>query len=1011
MKKLLLGAIGVLTAFSAMADLNGNGFYRLQNGLTKRYIYLLDDKGKVDMSTTSADVGALNLYLGFTKASTDPSTVFYLENQGGSEYNVGGQGTDLYSFLGSFLKIIKGKKIDGQQGYLAYASKQGMTKYLGDIRSDMGAEKGYPSADAEGDCRYWYIHPMSTSDDNYFGIAPTLTAGGKYYHTLYAGFPMSAYSAGVKFYVVSRVEPTYGVAVISEVTGKIPAGTPVIVECANPLATDNRLTVGPEGANTTIPQNYLTGTYFDNDDPVHYNRTPYDKTYMRSLGVVDGKLAFVKGNYDFMPRNEAVLKLPDTDCASVDQYKIMTEAEFNEYVSAIGDVVPDGYYRIQNAGTQRYAYMLDNSGSATDVAAMQLYSGLLQANSDPASVMYAYRPANGSSLERNISSQSADTKDLFGGSLSLSVASVAPGNVTYNMATGAGTLGDSATSGDKGSMAVGVSGDAAAWKFNAITNDGDNHFGVAPTVTAGGKYYQPFMAGFNVAAYSEGVKFYTVTKIDSDFGIIVLNPVDGVIPAGTPVIVECQNPLAASNRLTVGATGNAADVSGNMLSAVYYDISESGHNNSTAYDASIMRSLTAVNGKLAFAAANLASVPRNQAYISLTTEEQKKVAEYSVMTVEDYNTYLDEINGIQEGYYRMQNAATDRIVYLMDDKASLADFETSDLRAFQLKGDKEDAVCDPATVFSFSRVSSAVAVPEWNFTTQNTSFSEMLSVNMKLMPAGEVDGTKVYDAYAEKDGKTFYFGDSTGGSGGESQLTTSQSAVSHQWKLNAVDAEDDENYFGIVPTVSVGGKYYRPFMAAFPFTPCSDGMKVYYISKIDAEYKAMVLKEISGVVPAGEPVIVECQSDVASDNRVDLLEESGVGNYGDNVLKGVLFESGIRGHLNRTQFDKDSMRVLGAEDGKLMYIKADLRHVPRNQAYIQLDGDDQLAVDGYKVLTEQEYIDLSGVTVIPEDSMVDVYSLDGTLVRANMHKTEVQSLPQGFYIIRSGKASEKMYVK
>lgn len=1011
MKKLLLGSIGVFAAFTAMADLNGDGFYRLQNGLTKRYIYMLDDKGKVDVQTSSADVGALNLYLGFTKASTDPSTVFYIENHSGNEYNVGGQGTDLYSFLGSYLKILKGKKIDGQQGYLAYASKQGMTKYLGDIRSDMSAEKGYPSVDAEGDCRYWYIHPMTTTDENYLGVAPTLTAGGKYYHTLYAGFPMGAYSEGVKFYVVSRVEPAYGVAVISEVTGKIPAGTPVIVECANPLATDNRLTVNPDGGDANIPNNYLAGTYFNNDDPVHYNRTPYDKTNMRSLAVVDGKLAFVKGNYDFLPRNEAVLKLPDADCASVDQYKVMTEAEFNEYVSVIGDVVPDGYYRIQNAGTQRYAYMLDNNGTATDAAALQLYSGLLKASSDPASVMYAYRPANGSVFGRNISSQSADTKDLLGGQLSLSIASDAPGNVTYYIATDAGRLGDTATFGEKGRMEVGVSGNAAAWKFNVISNDGDNHFGVAPTVTAGGKYYHPFMAGFNVAAYSEGVKFYTVTKIDSDLGVVVLNPVEGVIPAGTPVIVECENPLATGNRLTVGATGNAADVSGNLLTAVYYDISESGHNNSTAYNATVMRSLTSVNGKLAFAAADFASVPRNQAYIALTTEEQKKVAQYSVMTLEDYNEYLDEINGIQEGYYRMQNATTGRILYLMDDKASLADIETSDLRAFQLKGGKENAVCDPATVFSFSKVSPAVAIPEWNLTSQNSSVTQMLSSGVKLMPAGEVDGDKVYDAYAVKDGKTFYFGDATGGSSGESQMTTSQSAVGHQWKLNAVDAGDDENYFGVTTTVSAAGKFYRPFMAAFPFRPSSNGVKVYYINKLDAENKALVLKEITGVVPVGEPVIIECESDATSDNRLDLLEDTGVGRYGDNVLKGVLFESGIRGHYNRKPFDKASMRVLGAEDGKLMYVKADLRYVPRNQAYIQLDGEDQLAVDGYEVLTEKEYFDRNSVTVIPEESMVDVYSLEGTLVRGNMPKANVLSLPQGFYILRSGKASEKMYVK
>ena len=1011
MKKFLLGAIAALTALSAMADLNGDGYYRLQNALTKRYVYLLDNKGKVDVQTSSADVGALQLYKNLSRAISDPSTIFLLTNAGGYDHNVAGQGTDLYSFLGSYLKIRKAKNYDGQQAYYAYATKSSLSRFLGDIRSDFDMDEGYPSADGSGDNRLWYIHPMNTSGENYFGITPSLTAGGKYYHTLYAGFPVSASSSGVKFYVVSRVEPEYGVVVISEVSGKIPSGTPVIVECASPVADSNRLNVNPDGQTANVSSNLLKGTYFDNSEATHYNRTPYDKNTMRSLAVVDGKLMFVKGNYDFMPRNEAVLQLPTPECADIERLKVMTEAEFSDYVASIGEVVPDGYYRLQNASTRRYAYIADNRGNDLDASSIQLFSNLLKASSDPASVMYAYRPAAGGSLQRNISSQSVDTKDFLGGPLSISIASDTPGNVTYYVSTVSGKLGDSAASGDKGQMTVGMSGNAAAWKFNAISNDGDNHFGVAPTLTAGGKYYQPFMAAFPVAAYSDGVRFYTVSKIDSELGVMVMNEVSGVIPAGTPVIVECAGPLAAGNRLTVGATGSAADVAGNLLGAVYLDNTDTGHSNATSYNASSMRSLAVIDGKLTFAPANITTVPRNQAFITLTTDDQKKIAQYSVMTKDEYDDYLDELAGLGEGYYRMQNTTTGRYVYMIDNKASISNPETSDFRAFQLYADKSQSVSDPASVFSFTKVPSAAAIPDWNLTSQNASFTDMLSYPVKMMPVDEQNGSKIFDAYIIKDEVTFHLGDANGGTAGDSHLTTSESAAGKLWKLNAVDAADDANFFGVAPSVSADGKYYQPFFAEFPFEPYSEGMKVYYVNKIDADYQVMVLSEITGIVPARTPVIIECTGASASDNRLDLAHGRVVGDYRDNLLKGVWYESRVSGHLNRTPFDKTSMRVLGVLDGKPAFVKGTVNFVPRNQAYIQLADDNHLAVDGYKLLTREEYIALAGVNEIAADSVVDVFSLNGTEVCTGISRPEVNNLPQGFYILRSGNATEKVFVK
>lgn len=346
MKKILLSAAIALSALSAFAELGDDGYYRVQNAVTKRYAYLLDDKGKFDPATTSADVLALDLFSDFKLSSSDPSTVFYINkvNVAGSNrsYNIAGQGTSLYKFLSEYMKIQPGKKINDQQAYYAYASKSGFTKYLGDLELDLSEKRGYPSVDAKGDNRLWYIHPVDASkDDAYFGIAPSQTAGGKYYYPLYAGFPFSAYSEGVKFYIVYEVNPYAGVVALKEAKGVIPAGTPVIVECSHPLPSDNRLDIGSNGAAANVGGNLLKGVYFDNPMNTHYNRKAYDKKTMRVLTVKDGKLTFGVGNYDFLPRNQAYLQLTNADQYNISNYEILFEDDYEDKWGAVEAIAVD----------------------------------------------------------------------------------------------------------------------------------------------------------------------------------------------------------------------------------------------------------------------------------------------------------------------------------------------------------------------------------------------------------------------------------------------------------------------------------------------------------------------------------------------------------------------------------------------------------------------------------------------------------------------------------------------
>lgn len=998
-------------AVGAMAELNGDGYYRVQNALTKRYAYLMDNRGSFDPQTTSADVQALHLYSGFVRASSDPASVFYLNNVNGSSYNIAGQGTSLYGFLGEYLKIIKGKSIDGIQSYYAYASKSGFTKYLGDIRSDLSSERGNPSVDAKGDDRLWYIDAISnTGDNNYFGIAPTLTAGGKYYYPFYAGFPFAAYSSDMNFYVVSRIEPEFGVVVISRLSGNVPASTPVIVECANPLATDNRLTIGPSGSNASVPSNYLRGVYFDNDMKTHYNRTPYDKNTMRSLAVENGKLVFSKGDYEFCPRNQAYLLLPNAAACAVDTYQIMTDSEFDAYVDELTKLNPDGYYRMQNTQTKRYAYLLDNTGSQTDVNAIQMYSDLVKANSDPASVLYMSKPANGGIYDRTIAAQGTSSQTIFGKTLTIKPSEVVDGLQSFTVNNGGGFLGDKVSYAGHGQTTLGDQGENTNWWFKSMSTDSDNYFGIAPTVTAGGKYYHPFMAGFPVSGSSAGIKFYIVTKINAELEVMVLKAVDGVIPAGTPVIVECENPLASDNRLVVGAQGTPADVSGNQLKAVYYDITDVGHANHTAYDAKTMRSLTSVDGKLMFAPGNMQYVPRNEAYIALATEGQKAIGNYNVLTEEEYDSYVESLKDMMpDGFYRMQNVATGRSVILVDNKASVSASDDSDLGAFRLSGDFDKNVSDPASVFSFASRSTSTEVPFWVVSSQNTSVAGTLGTNIRLLPAGESDGKPVFDAYIIVNGVKVHLADSGSMSDEDATLTSNTTGKNSKWWLNSVEDESTDNYFGVTPSIEVNGKYYCPFIADFPFEPASEGVKTYVIDRVDVAHKQIIRKEVKGTIIAQMPVILECESPAASDNRLRVGIGQSIASIAYNRLKGVWFDNTEDGHVNFTARD-DSMRSLVSKDGKLMFVKSDEDVLPRNQAYMLLSGDRELAIDEYEVLTEDEYTGTHGVNVIPEDGMVDVYHIDGTLVKTSVLKSEVNELPAGLYLLKCGETCEKYLV-
>lgn len=349
MKKSIILSILALASFSAYADYNGTGYYRVKNYKTDRWISVTDNKGSIDYGSTSADVEAIRLRRNYDVVQSDPASVLYMYAVG-SQYQIETQGTGIHNIINYYLNLRKSNKVADGQLYFAYGTKSGLDKYLGDGWFTQRGDNGKCVTNADGDYRKWLIEPITDDGDNFFGVCPQkmvtyhkynptydtdwVENNGKYYTTMYGSFPFSTYSPGVKAFYLKGVHGD--MALLQELTGTVAANTPVVFECSTPDAETNRLHIG--GTADTVKDNKLTGVYFcftDENIPNHLNYVKYDPATMRVLGVCkDGSLGFITASgLDYIPANSAYLKVAS---GTPSEIRIVNE---DEYLSGVDEII------------------------------------------------------------------------------------------------------------------------------------------------------------------------------------------------------------------------------------------------------------------------------------------------------------------------------------------------------------------------------------------------------------------------------------------------------------------------------------------------------------------------------------------------------------------------------------------------------------------------------------------------------------------------------------------------
>lgn len=307
MKKTITAILASAVALSASALIEGDGFYRVQNYMSGRYIYVLDDKGELNFQATTAELGAIQLWKDYSRAISDPSTVIYVKDLDGKgrTYDLQTQGTGVKAIIDYPVTIYLNNKNLGI--YSVYGSNSGMVRYIGDATEE-DDDRGYVTSIGNSNYHRWYFYPMTTDDSNYFGLAPEFKEGDDYFGSIYADFPFTFYSEGITAYYVSEVGENS--VNLVEIEGTVPRATPIVFKCTSESAADNRLKLGGEAK--AIDGNLLKGVYFNNTSLLHKNLTPNDPATVRVLGLMsDGSLGFVTSKDQYLPRNKAYVTVPE----------------------------------------------------------------------------------------------------------------------------------------------------------------------------------------------------------------------------------------------------------------------------------------------------------------------------------------------------------------------------------------------------------------------------------------------------------------------------------------------------------------------------------------------------------------------------------------------------------------------------------------------------------------------------------------------------------------------------
>lgn len=375
--KFLMVFLTLAVALPAMAQISGDGYYRVRNASTSNYIAIANDKFNYTTVISTAGGGLSSFFFDNSNAvrralicagkylSTDihmvndpdivlPGALIYAVGQyedsdNDNDYNLIGQGTSLltltsgtypgttrFTFSNRYINIKRSSGTGANTLYIASIHLKDDSgtgnlglRYFVDDNGTFAINESSSATNAK-----WYVEKVT-----HFNVQPEVELNGKWYTTLKVPFAFTLSGSVEKAYAITTV--SNGILAYQEITGTIPAGTPVLLQCGSPNAADCQLiptgmpkfTAPDSSVEASAPvadesssytgTNLLGGTYYCNTDG---NLTFETKSGTSSFAATDttaasgkfvigkdanGKLGFITatGNVEgnVMPANKAWL--------------------------------------------------------------------------------------------------------------------------------------------------------------------------------------------------------------------------------------------------------------------------------------------------------------------------------------------------------------------------------------------------------------------------------------------------------------------------------------------------------------------------------------------------------------------------------------------------------------------------------------------------------------------------------------------------------------------------------
>lgn len=317
-------------------------------------------------------------------------------------------------------------------------------------------------------------------------------------------------------------------------------------------------------------------------------------------------------------------------------------------ITVFATITNNGYYRVKNYGTQRWASLVDNKAVVDKIAgsvelhSLELNNDTEEILSDPGSIVYV---SNISGKRYDVATQGTSLERLFDEAVYITPDGSADGQTLYqiygvykNFTRYVADV-NLQTNQQYGEASVYPVGGIQyrRWMFVPVDVNSNNYFGATPSLNINGNLYTTLFTSFPYSPYSAGVKAYYIGRVG--FGMAEMIEINGAVPTASPVIIQCAGQNVADNKLQITSTQTA--LPSNALSGVYFNYDNKGFVNHIAYNKDTMRVLGKTSdGSLGFiTATNLSYIPANTAYLRVP---EGSPAEFKCVSTGEYEANLPD---------------------------------------------------------------------------------------------------------------------------------------------------------------------------------------------------------------------------------------------------------------------------------------------------------------------------------------------------------------------------------